>query len=157
MIKIHKSIVTCGSRSFIYYCRYFTIFDNIFYNWPKFGQKDSRYIIITQWKIMPDMLKDYLVHNYLKPYLNWRITTFQYFLFQWFYFEFQQLFSQCHETKDLNIKPVTVKEYGRGIHTLFVRDFDAMGSSSFMHSFLYIRLSEPGAAYDRDNSYQRSP
>ena len=33
-----------------------------------------------------------------------------YFLFQWFYFEFQQLYSQWQESKDTNIKPVTVKE-----------------------------------------------
>ena len=32
------------------------------------------------------------------------------FLFQWFYFEFQQLYSQWQESKDSNIKPVTVKE-----------------------------------------------
>ena len=33
-----------------------------------------------------------------------------FFLFQWFYFEFQQLYSQWHESKDSNIKPVTDKE-----------------------------------------------
>ena len=32
------------------------------------------------------------------------------FLFQWSYFEFQQLYSQWQESKDSNIKPVTVKE-----------------------------------------------
>ena len=41
-------------------------------------------------------------------------TNFKYhffsLFFQWFYYEFQQLYSQWQELKDSNIKRVTVKE-----------------------------------------------
>ena len=45
--------------------------------------------------------------------------------------------------------------YGWGVHTLRIRDFSTMGSPhlTVMYSFPYIRLSEPGAAQARDNSY----
>ena len=57
-----------------------------------------------------------------------------YFLFQW-YFEYQQLNSQGQESKDSNIKPVTVKVMS--CYPYFIRP-------TLMHNFLYIRLSEPG-------------
>ena len=38
------------------------------------------------------------------------LTLVSIFLFQWFYFEFQQLYSQSQESKDSNFEPVTVKK-----------------------------------------------
>ena len=63
-------------------------------------------------------------------------------LFQWFYFEFQQLYSQCQESNDLNIKPVTVKEV---VSILYLSETSlrlAAPHLTHLHNFLYIRLSE---------------
>ena len=71
---------------------------------------------------------------------------FMQFLFQWFDFEFQQLYSQWQESKDSNIKIVSVKEVLSILYSFETTLQWAAPHLNPMHSFLYIRLSKPGAA-----------
>ena len=60
---------------------------------------------------------------------------------------------QLQESKDSNIKPVTVMD---GESILCASETSLQWTAphlTVMYSFPYIRLSEPGAAQARDNSY----
>ena len=74
-----------------------------------------------------------------------------YILFQWFHFDIQQLYSERQESKDSNIKPV------KEVNPYFIRPTLRWAAShlSLMHNFLYIRMSEPGAAKARDKSHPK--
>ena len=64
-----------------------------------------------------------------------------YFLFQRFYFDFQQLYSHL-QSKDSNIKPVTVKEV---LSILYSSETSLQWAAPHL-TLMYIRLSEPRAA-----------
>ena len=73
-----------------------------------------------------DIVTSYTIKVYPRGQIakiHQQFNTLYFFKFQWFYLEFQQLYSQWQESKYSNIKPVTS-----------------------MYNFLYIRLIEPGAA-----------
>ena len=59
------------------------------------------------------------------------IISIVFILFQWFYFEFQQLYTVQPMTGIEGFKYLASDGYGSVIHFLFVRDFAAMGCSSF--------------------------
>ena len=75
-----------------------------------------------------------------------RSLSFLYFFYkcQWFYFEFQQLYSQWQESKDSNINPVTIKKCYPDFIRLRLRCNGNTTHLTPMHNFLYIRQSIPG-------------